>query len=272
MAREPKVVDVEAVEKGRLLRRIILLLLLAVGGAALWYTYRQARTAPALPASAEATGVRSTVYPAGDSLEVAVAWEFQPDSLRMAPESVRVEVGLADGRQTSVSTQSADRNSDTLRVAAPPPGETASGYSCVAPIHRGQLRKESCTPWQFVQPAADTAPTARADTGKAAPPRAAARRAASVSRVVVQPAGLQVDPDPDGRCARWQRENPGRSVWVEVNRQAVPQCTGANGKPMVAQFCAFAELADGRRVITENSAGNPYCAGLYREWAGERIS
>lgn len=270
MPREPKVVDVEPTGGG-LLRRLVLLVLLAVAGAALWMFYRQARSVPRLPASAEATGVRSTVYPAGDSLEVAVNWELVIDSARAAPESVRVEVGLSDGRRTSVSTQPADRDSDTLRVAAPGPGETASGYSCVAPIHRGQLRRESCTPWQFVRPAADTAPAVRLDS--APPPRRrTADRRPRVARVVVQPGGLQVDPDPDGRCARWQRENPGRSVWLEVNQEAIPECTGANGKPVVAQFCAFAELEDGRRVMTQNSAGNRYCDRLYREWAGERIS
>jgi hypothetical protein len=123
-----------------------------------------------------------------------------------------------------------------------------------------------------VQPAADTTAGARTDTTTAQARRRTEARAPRVTRVVVQPAGLQVDPDPEGRCARWQRQNPGRSVWLEINQQAVPECTGANGKPMVAQFCAFAELEDGRRIMTQNSAGNRYCDRLYREWAGERIS
>ena len=275
MAREPKVVDIEPVSGGSGLRRVLLLLLLAAAAGGLYVSYTRTQRMQNPPASAEAVGVRSNVYPAGDSLEVAVDWELDNDSLRAAPESIRVEVGLSGGQQASVSTRSAGTNSDTLRVAAPAAGETASGYSCVAPIHRGQLRRESCTPWQFVVPAADTAAGAAGATDSAvsqAPRRTAAGRPPRVTRIVVQPAGLQVDPDPDGRCTRWQRQNPARSVWLDVNRRAVPDCTGVNRKPMVAQFCAFAELDDGRRVKTENSTNNQYCDRLYRDWVGERIS
>lgn len=275
MPREPKVVDVETVSRGPAVRRIFLLALLAAASAGLYVAYTRTQQSQTPPASAEATGVRSSVYPAGDSLEVAVDWNLTMDSLRAAPESIRVEVGLSGGQQASVSTQAAGVHSDTLRVAAPAAGETATGYSCVAPIHRGQLRREACTRWQFVVPAADTGGPAVTGTARdtARPP--ATRRTASavrVTRVVLQPAGLQVDPDPEGRCARWQRDNPGRSVWVEVNRQAVSECTGVNGKPMVAQFCAFAELSDGRRVKSESIATDPYCDRLFRDWAGERIS
>ena len=73
----------------------------------------------------------------------------------------------------------------------------------------------------------------------------------------MQPEGVQVDPDMDGRCAQWQRDHPGSSVWVETNRTAVPECTGPNGKPTVAQFCAFAVLGDGRKVATKSSEGDP---------------
>ncbi|HEU5039263.1 MAG TPA: hypothetical protein VFT84_00480 [Gemmatimonadales bacterium] len=274
MPKEPKVIDVEPVGRGPQVRRAFLLLLFAavVAGLYIFYTRTNAR---GLKESADATAVRSTVYPAGDSLEVAVDWKLAIDSLRAIPESVRVEVGLSGGQVASVSTQSADLQSDTLRVVAPAPGQTASGYSCVAPIHRGQLRRESCTPWQFVRPTADTAAAtgpAPADTTAAARRRTTAAAQPRVTRIVVQPSGLQVDPDVGGRCARWQRDNPGRNVWVEVNRRAVPECTGLNGKPVVAQFCAFAELSDGRRVKTENSAHNRYCEQLYQEWAGERVS
>ena len=262
-------VDVEPVDRGRVFRRITLLLLLAIAAAGVWLFYRRQQAATGGPVSAEATEVRSTVTRAGDSLEVAVVWRLEIDSLRTAPESIRVEVGLSGAPQTSVSTSPADRRSDTLRVTSPAPGETASGYSCVTPIHRGRLHRETCTPWQFVLPAADTAPTAR-DTAPTR--RTAATRAPRVTRIVVEPRGLQVDPDPNGTCTRWQRQNPGRSVWLDVNREAVPECPGVNGKPMVAQFCAFAELADGRRVLTENSASTPYCERLFRQWAAERVS
>ncbi len=276
MPREPKVVDVEPVNRGAHVRRALILLLFGAVVAGLYVYYMRTKQR-GLREPAEATAVRSTVTPAGDSLQVAVDWKLVIDSLRAIPESVRVEVGLSDGQTASVSTRSAEQRSDTLRVAAPAPGQTATGYSCVAPIHRGQLRREQCTPWQFVRPTADSA-SATAPAPGTPPDSAAARRRTAaagqpeVIRIVVQPSGLQVDPDVGGRCARWQQENPGRSVWVEVNRRAVPECTGANGKPMVAQFCAFAELSDGRRVKTTNSAQDRYCERLYQEWVGERVS
>jgi hypothetical protein len=75
-------------------------------------------------------------------------------------------------------------------------------------------------------------------------------------RIVVQPTGLQVDPDVGGRCAEWQRTHPGESVWITVNRAAIGECTGVNGKPTVAQFCA----------------NNGYCEELFVEWTRERYS
>ena len=47
---------------------------------------------------------------------------------------------------------------------------------------------------------------------------------------------------------------------------------GPNGKPTVAQFCAFAVLEDGDRVKTENSTNSPYCETLFQAWVRERIS
>ncbi|HEX7335797.1 MAG TPA: hypothetical protein VF252_01210, partial [Gemmatimonadales bacterium] len=79
-------------------------------------------------------------------------------------------------------------------------------------------------------------------------------------------------PDVTGACARWQQAHPTESVWLEVNRTAVPDCTGPNRKPTVAQFCAFAVLPDGRRAKTANSANNPYCEELFEEWIRERFS
>ena len=49
-------------------------------------------------------------------------------------------------------------------------------------------------------------------------------------------------------------------------REAVADCMGPNGKPTVAQFCAFAVLEDGPRVKTENSTNDPYCEGLFQAW------
>ena len=93
-----------------------------------------------------------------------------------------------------------------------------------------------------------------------------------MSRIEIQPAGMQVDLDLMGRCAAWQRQNPGRSVWVTVNQKAIPECTGPNGKPTVAQFCAFAVLADGQRVKTLSSMKVEYCDELFRKWQAERTA
>jgi hypothetical protein len=39
-----------------------------------------------------------------------------------------------------------------------------------------------------------------------------------------------------------------------------------------AQFCAFAQYPDGRRLPTSTSAAVPYCRQLFEEWSRERIS
>ena len=95
---------------------------------------------------------------------------------------------------------------------------------------------------------------------------------AGPNTIVIQPQGIQVDPDVGGKCAEWQQKHPDASVWITVNRRAVPECTGPNQKPTVAQFCAFAVLPDGRRVKTANSANNRYCDELFEEWTRERYS
>jgi hypothetical protein len=118
--------------------------------------------------------------------------------------------------------------------------------------HKGELPEESCTPWQYVRP------------------DAAAQ--AAFTRIVVQPRGLQVDPDVGGRCSYWQQTHPGQSVWIKVNQTAVAACTGPNSKPTVAQFCAFAVLPGGRRVKTANSVNSDYCDELFEDWARQRYS
>jgi len=273
VARNSGAIDVEVVKPPLWKRAIPVLLLLALG-ATIWYFITTTRHTTELDVVAEATDVRSEVTREGDSLEVTVGWDLTTASAQSVPESIRVEIGLSDTELATVSTQPADRQADTLRIPTPDPGQTASGYSCVSAIHRGRLMKESCTPWQFVLPSAEPA------TDSAAAPRppqrqsrrdTAAGAAARVLRIEVQPSGLQVDPDTDGRCAAWQKQNPERSVWVEVNQKAVAECTGPNGKPTVAQFCAFAVLADGRRIQTANSS-NTYCARLFKEWSAERVT
>jgi hypothetical protein len=238
-----------------------------------WYFLIHSWTMRTPDVVARATDVRSQVSRHGDSLEVEVGWRLKTDVDEVVPESVRVEVGLSDNQQVAVATTPVDRHLDTLRLSSPEPGQTASGYSCVSGVHRGRITKESCTPWQFVLPSAEQMPQTQRDTAeRPGEKRPVARAAEKVLRVVVQPAGLQVDPDTDGRCATWQRNNPSRSVWVEVNEKAVADCTGPNGKPTVAQFCAFAIMEDGRRLKTANSTDNSYCDRLFKDWSAERVS
>ncbi len=268
MARQGKVVDIEPVGRGSGCRRFFLALaLLGAAGAAAWYFLLRPTESASPRRMAQATDVRSTIEQDGDSLRVVVNWRLVLPRGPELAESTRVEVGVNDGAISQVVTVPANEYSDTLRVPAPEPGQTASGYSCVAPMTRGRLTPERCTPWQYVRPAAGQT---RSDSAPARTPRAAAP--AKVSRIVVQPEGMQVDPDVDARCATWQQRNPGRSVWVTVNRQAIQECTGPNGKPTVAQFCAFAVLADGRRVKTLSSEKVKYCDELFRSWSVERTA
>jgi hypothetical protein len=265
---DPAIIDIEPKKPAlwkRLLPPLILLLILAGTVIVVGSKLRSSLREPDLPVTQD---VRSDILSEGDSLAVAVQWSIEAASMAGVPESVRVEVGLGDGDVAQFSTVPSQAQTDTAIVPAPAPGQTASGYSCVAAVRHGRLGREKCTPWQFVRPAGEVTDTgAKAQVGGRTP--TAGQR---VQRIVVQPEGVQVDPDVNGRCARWQRDHPGSSVWVEINRAAVPECTGPNGKPTVAQFCAFAVLADGRKVATRASEGIPYCERLFAEWGKERIS
>ncbi len=209
-----------------------------------------------LPALSQARDVRSTIWAEADSLQVEVGWDLTMSEPGGMPDSVRVRVIPSSG-DTLTLTQLGAALADTARLAAPKPGQTASGLSCVAAQHdRDSLIEEVCTPWQYVRPLA----AAKSDAKPAA------------TQIVVQPSGLQVDPDIDGKCAEWQRTHQNDSVWIEVNLTAVPECTGPNDKPIVAQFCAFMIMPDGRRLKTANSANNRYCDELFTEWIRERYS
>jgi hypothetical protein len=210
-------------------------------------------TRQVLPDQSEARDVRSTIAVAADSLQVIVAWDLTLSDSAGVPDSVRVRVILAQG-DSVVLSQSASHLADTAYLAAPEIGKTAQGISCVAARHGLEQLEEVCTPWQYVRPSA----TSMAMTGR--------------GQIVIQPSGLQVDPDIDGKCAEWQRTHSPDSLWIEVNRIAVPACTGPNLRPTVAQFCAFAVLPTGRRVKTLSSINNRYCEGLFAEWMQERFS
>jgi hypothetical protein len=265
---KPNELVIDEKPPGRWKNLLLILLFLGVLVAGFWPLLSRFNR-PARPlVLSEAAEVRSEVSQQGDSLDVVVAWTLTKAPPQGVADSVRVEVGVGEGNQARVTSHAANQRSDTVRVAAPQPGETFQGYSCVATIIRGRLNHDTCTPWQFVRPNA-VPDTSRATRGKKEKtPQSRAR----IARLEIQPAGLQVDPDVDGRCADWQRRNPDRSVWLEVNRRAVAECTGPNNKPTVAQFCAFAVLTDGHRVQTRNSTKIPYCNRLFEEWVRERIS
>jgi hypothetical protein len=212
---------------------------------------------PPLPKRSEVTEVRSVITPVSDSLQVIVSWDLTLSSPEGQPDSILVKVIPAPGKDSLVENRPVTVFADTAFLPAPRVGQTLTGSSCVAARHSDSLVTEVCTPWQYVRPAA----TAQANAGTDGP-----------VRIVVQPSGLQVDPDVGGKCAQWQRSHPGESVWIAVNRMAVRECTGANGRPTVAQFCAFAVLPDGRRVKTANAADVSYCDELFEEWSRERYS
>jgi hypothetical protein len=205
-----------------------------------------------LPKLSYAVEVRSALTEVGDSLQVVVSWDLTLSDPEGRPDSVLIKVTPGQGKRAVLAIQTPNQLSDTVYLQAPQRGETLAGLSCVATEHEGYPVDESCTPWQYVRPTAAAAGT--------------------VSQILIKPNGLQVDPDVGGRCAQWQRAHPDRSVWIQVNVTAVPECTGPNRKPAVAQFCAFAVLPGGKRVKTATSSNNSYCDELFVEWSRELYS
>lgn len=211
-----------------------------------------------LPDLAQATDVRSTIWEASDSLQIVVGWDLTLSEPEGLPDSVLVRV-IPESADTLTVTQHGAELADTVYLPVPEAGQTVKGLSCVAARHAAEEPlEEVCTPWQYVRPSAA--------------PGAGVSGAAVARQIVVQPTGLQVDPDVGGRCAEWQRSHSPDSVWIEVNLTAVPECTGPNRKPVVAQFCAFAVMPDGRRLKTMSSSNNRYCDELFAEWIRERYS
>jgi hypothetical protein len=254
---------------------VLLLAVIGVAIAGLWMLRRRQLAALRSEVLPTATDVRSVLTAAGDSLEVVVSWQLADTPGARRADSVRVEVGLGDGRESQAKVSPGNQLSDTLRLPIPAAGETAIGYSCVATVQAARLSRETCTPWQYVRPTAQlpTAPPAADSTQtprRKAPPSPAV--ASTIARIVIQPEGQQVDPDIGGKCSAWQQEHPGATVWVETNQEAVPACTGPNGKPTVAKFCAFAVLTDGSRVKTATSSNDAYCERLYQLWRRERVA
>jgi hypothetical protein len=229
--------------------------------ALLWWVRREAPKTAALTPLPEIEAVRSTVSELKDSLQVVVAWETSSSWLLSPTDSLKVEVVTDSGypkggRHEVFGFPTGDQRADTLSLPMPPPGQSVIGHSCAAVIHTGMPVDLSCTGWQYVRPSAVFDTVAGPGSG----------------RIVIQPGGLQVDPDVGGSCARWQKAHPEQSVWILTNRTAVPECTGSNLKPTVAKFCAFVVLPGGRRVKTANSTNDRYCDELFVEWTRERYS
>jgi hypothetical protein len=206
-----------------------------------------------LPALSYPTEVRSAITEQGDSLQVVVSWDLTLSAPEGRPDSIRIRVMPERQEPGLRSLQATTQLADTVYLPAPPRGQALSGISCASADHPGEAVAESCTPWQYVRPTAEPS-------------------AGGVGQVVIRPRGLQVDPDLGGRCATWQRAHPGQSVWIAVNRTAVPECTGPNRKPTVAQFCAFLVLPGGKRVKAANSNNDSYCEELFVEWSRELYS
>jgi len=256
---------------------VLLLAVLGVAVAGLWMIYRRQHAGYRGGSLPTAMNVRSELATAQDSLQVIVSWDIDLRSAVVRRvDSVRVEVGLGDGQQSQTRVSPSEQRTDTLRLPAPAAGQTAAGYSCVATVQAARLSRETCTPWQYVRPSAEvqSAPRDSASLSDSARAKRQSAKAAepTVAHIVIQPEGQQVDPDVGGKCSAWQRQHPGFNVWIDVNREAVPDCTGPNGKPTVAKFCAFAVLTDGRRVKTATSSNDAYCERLFQAWVRERVA
>src|SRR5262245_26141160 len=162
----------QVIEQPKPKRWPFVLLLLAVLGVAIagaWMIRRRQTAAMHAAALPTATNVRSAISTAGDSLEIVVSWDVDPVSGGGRADSIRVEVGLGDGRESQTKLSPSDRRDDTLHLPAPGAGESAAGYSCVATVQAARLSRETCTPWQYVRPTAQIAPTPPVDTSKPSP-------------------------------------------------------------------------------------------------------
>lgn len=209
------------------------------------------------PAKAEAPKLTARVEMVSDTtVRVISNWGYKTVPNGGYPDSTRLKVGLGSAPTASSPSKFViwPKTVDTSLVTVAAYG-TVLGYSCVVPHRRSTWGAQTCTNWQFVRPDVTVPPF---DT-----------LGGQVAMIGVRPAGMQVDPDVNGTCAAYQRTNPTASVWVTINVRAVPQCTGPNGAPTVAQFCAFYMLRDSTTGITDNSKNQAYCLTQYDSWKRE---
>ena len=227
-------------ERAPALRRgpvLVVLAAIALIPAAYWLL----RPRPKPPVLAEAGQVQSAVTQEGDSLQVVVRWRALRSIGRRPVDSLRVEV-----RVDSMGAPAS-------RVRLHP----ASGVRirCTCPRHCRARRPTDCrasrrsiTRWSRARPVRHGGTCVRTPVYRRRRPAGA--RARRTDRR--GPAGA--DRHSAERIAggpRYRRAVRGMAAaasdgagWIEVNRVAVPPCTGPNNRPTVAQFCAFAELAE----------------------------
>jgi hypothetical protein len=141
------------------LRNLVIYIVIAVVVAALMFNgflTDRPDTVP-LPQLSQTTDVRSTIWQAGDSLQIEIGWDLTISEPQGVPDSIRVRV-VQDSTEIVKLIQPGSELADTAYIPAPKPGETVTGMSCVAAHHGEEPIEEVCTPWQYVRPLATADP------------------------------------------------------------------------------------------------------------------
>lgn len=207
-----------------------------------------------------AVRVRVEIVTAGadTTLRVIASWGYRTAPATGVPDSTRLRHGVGPVSSPAIGTKFVrwPKAADTTNVPVTGYG-TLTGYVCIAPVRRGIIGADVCPTWSFVRPDASPPPF---DT--------------TVVKVVLRPPGLQVDRAADTRCDNWQDLHPGQTPWVQVNVQAVADCTGGYGHPMLAQFCAITVGRSGHGYLAKNHLSGPsdlvaYCRAELLAWRRE---
>ena len=185
-----KVVDVRPVGRPRMPRRMVGPVLFLVAGGLPSGTSCSAGSARPGPPVAQAADVRSTCCRTrGFVARSVVGLATRPPGGRSVAESVRVEVGVNEGEFThGLDRSRANEHSDTLRVPTPAPGETMSGYSCVAgPTVGGSPARAA--PRGNSSGRRPVSPRPKLGPVPDRPEQGAGPAGRAIRRIVVQPAG-----------------------------------------------------------------------------------
>jgi hypothetical protein len=207
----------------------VLALLIVLGGAGLTSCRPQEARAEVTRADVRALGP-------GDTLQIITHYRVSLTQAGGVPDGVSVRVALDSAGSPILHQHRVTDSADTARINAANRYGTLRGSSCVAVSRRGLSSTERCVPWTFVRP---DQPPAPADSV----------RVDSVRIVAIRPVGVQLDPDPQNRCRTWYATHPGGNPWVVVNREAIPECTGASGpsdQRAVLRVCGARRRLDGR--------------------------